>query len=90
MEPQPPPAPDQMRDYVLRRAGLFDRPLGQSILCLVRGSGDEEGGDGPGAGAVLEKSGRLWIDLNQVPDDVVEKMWKMVRSYEERLKKDIP
>jgi hypothetical protein len=71
---------DQKRAYIVSRRRIVDTELGMNILRLVRASY----GDTPGV--ILELGHKEpSIDLSKLGDEMVERIWSMVKSKEDRL-----
>lgn len=71
---------DQKRSYILRRELLIDRRLGMSILLLVKTKREN-------ADAIIEQKNKKppIVDLGQVDDETIERIWKMVKDREQTL-----
>lgn len=73
--------PDIMRDYIKRRESILDRDLGMTILRLVHATHAST----PNVILSLGRGKPPSIDLNLLEDEMVVRIWGMVKTHEERL-----
>lgn len=75
---------DQKRAYIVSRRRIVDTELGMNILRLVSASYS----DTPG---VILELGRVEpsIDLSKLGEEMVGRIWSMVKSKEDRLGKAV-